>query len=239
MESANAESEVSTLHLGYDDIDAVLAKAITDDCLQAGERSSYRTRANKIFLHQDLIRDEPCIVVPLQGISSKQIPSATAVPSVCVIREWTDDYEKGRAYLELRGGQVLVWTEQVIEVGASMLVLFLFDDGPFVDIIPATEGLMMDVWAHEMSAQNYVERMHDSEFDSSKGARSDACRLPIVVRRAIVVSERNAERGITPIPPVRAEADLHDSADFGEAKGCVWQDDRQDDWSDVIPFRNF
>jgi hypothetical protein len=64
MYSANAESEVSTLHLGYDDIDAVLAKAIADDCLRAGERSSYRTRANKIFLHEDLIRDEPCIVVP-------------------------------------------------------------------------------------------------------------------------------------------------------------------------------
>jgi hypothetical protein len=53
MYSANAESEVSTLHLGYDDIDAVLAKAIADDCLRAGERSSYRTRANKIFLHED------------------------------------------------------------------------------------------------------------------------------------------------------------------------------------------
>jgi hypothetical protein len=56
----------------------------------------------------------------------------------------------------------------IIEVGASMLVLFLFDDGPVVDIIPATEGLMMDVWAHEMSAQNYVERMHDSEFDKGR-----------------------------------------------------------------------
>ncbi|MGU7778576.1 hypothetical protein [Burkholderia sp. PU8-34] len=241
MNSANAQSEVATFHLSRDDIYETLVKAIVDDCVQSGEPSSYKTWAWEIFVRPDLMNEEPCVVVPLPGISSTRIPSTTALPRACVIREWTYDWEKGRAYLELRGEQVLVWADQLDEVSSRILVLYLFDDGPVLDIIPATEDVMTDIWVYSMSAQNHHPRPYESESESSKGARNDAFQLPIVVRRAIVVSARDAESGGAPVRPVQIERAGLEATDFGAAKQTesAWQGDWQDAWSDVIPFEGF
>ncbi|MGU7785044.1 hypothetical protein [Burkholderia sp. PU8-34] len=238
MYPVNSQSEVATFHLDHDDIYETLAKTVVDDCLQSGEASSYRTLASDIFVRPGLMSEEPCVVVPLPGISSTRIPSTTALPRACVIREWTSDWEKGRAYLELRGGQVLVSTEQFNRAGAPIFVLFLFDDGPVLDIIPATEGVMTDIWAHEMSAQNYHPRPHDSGSDSPKDTKNEAFQLPIVARRAIVVSACDAE---SEDGSVRAVEPEHEATDFDAAKQAksACRDNWQDAWTDVIPFPRF
>ncbi|MFL9908933.1 hypothetical protein [Paraburkholderia sp. RL17-337-BIB-A] len=135
------EPKILTIQLSTDALNWELALQIMEDCRQACEPSSYRTTANAIFVRPDLVRDDACVVIALPGISSADVPPSTEQPQALVLRGRPDG--RGTACLELRSGQVLLetYTLGLAEPGSQYRVLYLFEDGCFLDVIPATEAL--------------------------------------------------------------------------------------------------
>lgn len=158
-----------------------MANEILDDCTQSGEPSSNRTRARDIFNRPEFVSDTACVVIPLPGIVSARVPSTANLPSACVLRERADG--RGSAYLQLRGHKVLVASGNFSTppLTSQYLVLYLFDDGPALDIIPATEEVTEDISVHEMSAQSRHSFV-DAPFTN---AARDTFELPLVARRVM------------------------------------------------------
>jgi hypothetical protein len=177
-------TSVTTLLLSQHELNWDLVSAISEDSQRAGVPSSYRTEAQEILRRPNLMTGTSCLVVPLPGIASAEVPPTRELPSAIILRERDDG--KGDAYLQLRGEKVCV---QIHELGASpaisrFLVLYLFSDRYMLDIIPATDELKEEIWAREMSAQS--RHFHDEE--SPEASAQDAFDFPIIVRRARTVS---------------------------------------------------
>jgi hypothetical protein len=184
MNSAT-ETATTTLNLYQADLNRKLADLILDDCRRAGEPSSYRTNTQEIFIRSELMTSESCVVIPLPGIRSAEIPATTEPPVAIILRERKDG--KGDTYLEMRGGNVLL---QSNELGGDdrYLVLYLFDDSVSLDLIPATEELREEIWVHEMSAQS----RHFFDDEPEEEAVANSFDIPVVARRAITVVPKPA-----------------------------------------------
>ncbi|WP_233886324.1 hypothetical protein [Paraburkholderia flagellata] len=179
------ESAVTTLNLSDDDINCELADLILEDCQHASEPSTYRTNTREIFVIPELMTDEPCLVVSLPGILSAQVPARAELPAAIILRERPDG--KGDVYLQLRGGNVLVRSQEFGGAGRH-LVLYLFDDNVSLDCIPATKELEEEIWVHEMSAQS----SHPHNDEPTEESTKCPFHIPVIARRAItVVSEQN------------------------------------------------
>ncbi|MGF6770646.1 hypothetical protein P3T18_003125 [Paraburkholderia sp. GAS199] len=189
MNSDLSNQNIVTIPLGINDVNQAFAFQIMEDCRQACEPSSYRTIADAIFVRPDLITDEPCIVIALPGVESAAVSPSTEEPQAGVWRGGNPT-GKGTAYLQLRRGLVMLqtYTLRASENGSRYLVLYLFEDGVALDIIPATEALQTDMWIHEMNAQS----RHPVDDDTSDDGTENAFALPIVIKRAIEVVERPA-----------------------------------------------
>lgn len=177
------ESAITTLNLSHDDLNRELADLIFEDCLREGEPSSYKTNTQEIFVRPELMTDEPCLVVPLPGVASAQLPPTTEPPAAVILRERRDG--RGDVYLQLREGKILLLSE-VMGGADRYLVLYVFDDYVSLDLIAVTEELKEEMWVHAMSAQS--RHFHDDEpaGESTEGPFD----IPIVTRRAItIVSE--------------------------------------------------
>ena len=62
-----------------------------------------------------------------------------------------------------------------------LLILYVFDDAMFLDIVPNTEELQQDMWIHEMCAQSHAHPSHE-ELEAAYGAEnSEDIELPVVV----------------------------------------------------------
>jgi hypothetical protein len=193
------EHNIVTIPLSTDALNWDLALKIMEDCRQACEPSSYRTTRDTIFARPDLASKETCMVIALPGISSADVPPSTEQPDALVLRGRPDG--RGTAYLELRSGQVLLetYTLGLAEPGSQYYVLYLFEDGSFLDVIPATETLQEDMWIHEMNAQS----RHPVDDGPDDSETAHAFELPVVIKRALNVtkSESNSDNGDEePIP---------------------------------------
>ncbi|WP_162600734.1 hypothetical protein [Paraburkholderia sp. C35] len=197
-----------TIPLGMDDLNEELALEIMEDCRQAEEPSSYKTTASEIFNRTDLDTDEQCIVIALPGINSVAAPPSIEPPTAIVLQERNDG--KGTAYLQLRTGQVLLekHTLGAAKPDSRYLLLYLFDDRPVLDVVPASEALQGEMWRHEVSAQS----RHFFDASTPQTEPVDRFHLPVVIRRAMVISEDEAT----------ADDDISDSPDY--------------DHEEVIPF---
>lgn len=182
------EHNIVTIPLSTNALNCELALAIMDDCRQACEPSSYATKANSIFVRADLMTDEACVVVALPGISSAAVPPSSEQPNAIVLRGRHNDI--GTAYLRLRREQVLLetYTLRVAEPGSRHLVLYLFEDGCSLDVIPATTALQEEMWIHEMSAQS----RHPVSGASSNTETANAFELPVIIKRALCVTEEES-----------------------------------------------
>lgn len=183
MESSNTESNTVTALLCADDLNPHLVNAIMRDCQEAGEFSSYRTASYEMFIRPDLVNDDPCMVIALPGITSAQVPPSTNIPDVVTFRR----NGEGSSYLRLREGLVLLNTYRLPASPASLRyrLLYLFDDGPALDIIPATEyGLQHDIWMHEMHAQSWIP----DDISPFPARPADMFQLPAIIERNIDVN---------------------------------------------------
>ncbi|MEX3969723.1 hypothetical protein [Paraburkholderia caribensis] len=187
MNSSKTKANVTTTHLKHDALNWGLAQQILDDCQRAGVPSSYRTSVSEIFTRPDvgpeLLKEDGCLVVPLPSVPSALVPATSKSPSVVIIR---DESGKGRAYLQLRSGKVLVATQElgISQLEARYPVLYLFGDSFSLDMIRATKALEEEIWVHEMSAQS----RHPRVGKPSSVSDEHAFRLPIIARRMITVT---------------------------------------------------
>ncbi|MFB9124370.1 hypothetical protein E2553_35115 [Paraburkholderia dipogonis] len=185
-----AKSTITTLSLGQDDLNRELADLIFEDCHHAGEPSSYRTNTRDIFVRSELMTGELCVVVPLPGMLSTEIPPTTESPSAVVLRERNDG--KGDAYLRMRGGNVSLQSDELR--GDRYLVLYLFDDNASLDLIPVTEELREEIWVHEMSAQS----RHFFDDEPLEETAQGPFDVPLVARRAITVTPHETKSTAIP-----------------------------------------
>ena len=186
-----AESTITTLNLGQDDLNRELADQIFEDCQRAGELSSYRVNTQEMFVRSELMTGESCVVVPLPGFLSAEVPPTTESPSASILRERGDG--KGDAYLQLRAGNVLLRTDELRGDG-RYLVLYLFEDNALLDLIPVTEELREEIWVHEMSAQS----RHFFDDEPLEETAQGPFDVPLVARRAITVTPHEPESTAIP-----------------------------------------
>lgn len=221
MNSLNTKAKVVTALLDRDDLNWNLAQQILDDCKRSGVPSSYRTTVSEIFnrsgVAAGLLDDDGCLFVPLLGIASTSVPTTSKSPNAVILR---DRNGEGRTYLQLRGGKILVATQELwkSQVTSRYSVLYLFDDCLALDMIRATKALEEEIWVHEMSAQS----RHPSVDEPSPDDDRNAFQLPVIARRMITVvpPEDTAEGDASETPPLEAKAATPD-----QTGGAQWRDE--------------
>jgi len=187
MNSTSTTPNVSTTVLSAEDLNPDLVEAILDDCREAGEFTSYLTTSELIFNRPDLAYEEQCMVIALPGITSDRIPPTTHLPVPVTLRR----NGRGTTYLKLRDGQIMLAALRLPMVLAPSeqkysLVLYLFDDGPALDVIPVTEELDHDVWVHMHHAQSWLP-----DDVAPYPARIDVFQLPTIIERNIEVKPKS------------------------------------------------
>ncbi|MEM5300058.1 hypothetical protein VSR82_38185 [Burkholderia sp. JPY481] len=177
---------MTTLNLSLEDLNRALVDQMFKDCQRAGAPSSYLTDTQEIFVRSELMTNESCVVVPLPGILSTEVPPTTELPDPIILREREDG--KGDTYLQLRGKNILLRSE-TLRRGGRYLVLYLLDDNVSLDIIPVTDDLIEQISVHQMCAQS----RHFHHDEPPEETPKDPFDVPIVARRAIVVTPRPAQ----------------------------------------------
>lgn len=184
MPLSNATSDVSTTILNTEDFNRDLVAAILTDCREAGEFSSYLTTSDLISNRSDLACEETCTVIALPGVTSDKVRPTTRLPEPVTLRREGE----GTVYLELRDGQVILAAGLLPTrfPPSRYLLLYLFDDGPSLDVISTTEGFEQDIAMHMHYAESW---MPDDEI--SYPDRVDIYQLPTIIQRNIEVTRES------------------------------------------------
>lgn len=187
MNSTSTTPNVSTTILSAEDLNPDLVEAILNDCREAGEFSSYLTTSELLFNRPELAYAEQCMVIALPGITSDRIPPMVHLPVPVTLRR----NGKGTTYLKLRDGQIMLAALRLPMVLAPSeqkycAMLYLFDDGPALDVIRVTEELDHDVWMHTHHAQSWLP-----DDVAPYPARVNAFQLPTIIERNIEVKPRS------------------------------------------------
>lgn len=171
-----------------DEIDQELANLLREDFHTSGEPSSYEVRAEAFLLHEEITEKEQCVVVALPGHLSTNFPASSAPPDAVV-----ENTPLGRyACVRLRRERICVPTHVFRHLQKRFLILYMFDDAMFLDIVPNTDELQEEVWIHEMSSQSKAHPSYE-ELESIFGPVDlESSALPIIVltNRTVNVSEQ-------------------------------------------------
>ncbi|MEX3969721.1 hypothetical protein [Paraburkholderia caribensis] len=187
MHFSITQPKVSTIVLSAEDLNPDLVEAILDDCREAGEFSSYLTTSELLFNRPDLAYEEQCMVIALPGITSDRIPPTEHLPVPVTLRR----NGTGTTYLKLRDGKIMLAPLRLPMVLAPSeqkycLMLYLFDDGSALDVIPITEELDHDICMHLHHAQSWLP-----DDVAPYPARVDVFQLPSIIERNIEVKPRS------------------------------------------------
>ncbi|WP_343654388.1 hypothetical protein [Paraburkholderia caribensis] len=184
MKFPETTSTVSTTILNAEDLNQNLIEAILEDCREAGEFSSYLTSSELLFTRPELAYEEECMVIALPGVTSDRVRPTTQLPDPVTLRR----NDEGKTFLKLRDGQIMLAAGLLPMTLAptQYLLLYLFDDGSFLDVIPVTEELDFDIGMHMLHAQSWIPDEVAPYPD-----RTDVFQLPTMIQRNIEVKPKS------------------------------------------------
>jgi hypothetical protein len=174
-----ANQHVVTTHtLTDDNLNQWLVTSFRDNCTQAKTPSSYRLGAGELLEHEAVAKSDACVALALPGYRSVDIPPVSTAPEG-IVATWPE----GRvACLSLRGNRVWLPIRAVnpfLPSTTRLLLVYLFEDGAFMDVVSFTEELHEYMGLCELVAQSHAHPSYEELVADSSILKAE---FPVTVR---------------------------------------------------------